>query len=196
VQHGGEEKTDAHLANTGSHLIRWHTQVNAQGLEYIGAAAMRGDGAVAMLGHRNAGCGHHKAGGGRDVETARTIAAGTDDVHQHLTGGGIDAGVDKGGFFTHHLDRTDDLIDGLAFHAQPGDERSNLSSGRLTAHDLLHHPDHFRFAQVLKGDNLGDRFSNHGSTSSSHKKIMGGCEAGVHTQAGENYAAGYCPARS
>ena len=54
--------------------------LDAERGERVGGAGARGQRAVAVLGDRHAAAGDDEGGAGRDVERARAVAAGADDV--------------------------------------------------------------------------------------------------------------------
>ena len=60
--------------------VRRHLDVDAQGLEHVGAAALARDRAVAVLGHGHARPGDDESGGRGDIERMRHVAAGAAGV--------------------------------------------------------------------------------------------------------------------
>ena len=59
---------------------------DAERVEHVGRAGLRGDGPVAVLGDGHAGRRDDERGGGRDVERAAAVAAGADDVDRSPSG--------------------------------------------------------------------------------------------------------------
>src|SRR5690606_8626491 len=130
------------LAHAAGHRLRAEVQLHPERLEDVGAAALGGGRAVAVLDHRHARGGHHDRGHGGDVHRAGPVAAGADDVHrvtvdahqprvlEHAAGQAVEFG--GGG----HLDLHGD--------AEGGD----LGAGGVVGHDLVHHPCGVGGAQV------------------------------------------------
>jgi len=159
VQSRGEEKAYADLADATADRIGAETEIHAQGLQNIGAAALAGDGTVAVLGHRHPGPGHDKGRGRGDVEGAGGVAAGAAGVHQHPV---IGKDRDRGGLFPHDHGRAADLGYGLALDPQGGEKSGDLGRGGLAAHDLLHDRDHLLFREIAADNQTGNGFPNHG----------------------------------
>ena len=135
---------------------------DAQGLEHVGAARLGSDGAVAVLGHRNARRRAYQRHGGGDIEGVESVAARAADVqnfsrlperfgqgHRHRAVAQL---IRQGS----HL--------GRSFAADgPGDEEigplADGLSGVSQGVDQSGHP--FR-AQFLTGGHRAGKFAEHG----------------------------------
>ena len=139
IFHGGmklgrEHEADADLLNGGGNLLGRDVEIDAEGRENIGTAALGGSGAVAVLGNFTpCACEDERSGGG-DVEGVCTVAACADDVVNGF--GGIEFDFHRD--VTHGANRACDLGDGLAFHAQRGQIRTDLSGSCAACHDDSH----------------------------------------------------------
>ena len=58
----GEQKANANFGNATSYLLRFETDVDPSGLEYISAAALARHLSVAMFGDLGTGCGCDECG--------------------------------------------------------------------------------------------------------------------------------------
>src|SRR5690606_25655864 len=98
----------------------------------------------------------HRAGG--DVEGARAVAAGSDDVDQMAAVGDLDLARE----LAHHRGRTGDLAHRLLLHPQAGEDGRGHHRRDLPAHDLAHEVDHLVvedlavFDRALQGFLRGD----------------------------------------
>jgi len=99
--------------------------------QHIGRARLRGKGAVAVLGHGNAGAGDDEGRAGRDVVGAVVVAAGADDVDR--AGGRLHAvhlGAQRPG-------AAGKFLGGLAPHLQAHQEGAHLGRGGVArGHDV------------------------------------------------------------
>jgi hypothetical protein len=75
-----EQEAEAMFVQRRGCSLRGQPDRDAQGLQDIGRAGLRGDGAVAVLGDLGSGGGGDQAGGGGDVEGAAGVAAGAAGV--------------------------------------------------------------------------------------------------------------------
>jgi len=71
-----EEKSELMLPQTAGCVLRLQVDANAQRFEHVGASRLRGDGAVAVLGHGDPGGSRDDRHGRRDVERLQSVAAG------------------------------------------------------------------------------------------------------------------------
>ena len=75
-----EEKGEMMLAQGARGLVRGEFHRDAEGLEHVGAAGLGSDGAVAMLGHRDARRGADQCDGRGDIEGVEPVAARAADI--------------------------------------------------------------------------------------------------------------------
>ena len=87
-----------------------------------------------MLGDRQAGCGRDESDRRRDIEGARTVAAGAARVYE-----GAFPPFDRGGLLAHHLGESGYLVHRFALAAQGDQKPSNLCIGGVATQDLIHH---------------------------------------------------------
>jgi hypothetical protein len=128
---GREHETDARFADAARDLVRRQIDPDAECGQHIGRARARGQRTIAMLGDRNAGAGDDKRGARRDIERARSVAAGADDID------GIGRRAHAQHFRAHGRDRAGDLLDRLAAHAQRHEEAAHLRGSSFARHHLL-----------------------------------------------------------
>ena len=139
-----EHEADARLGDAAAHLGRGDVDGDAQRLEHVGAAALAGGRAVAVLGHGDAGAGGDDGGGGRDVEGPGVVAAGAAGVEDH-----VGVHLDLLGQRAHGARHADDLLGGLALDAQGAEEGGRLRVAGAAAHDLEQHVAGLVLAEVL-----------------------------------------------
>jgi hypothetical protein len=108
-----EHEADAGLADAERDLVRRKVDIDSKRGEHVGGAGFRRQRAIAVLGDRHAGAGDDQRGAGRNVERARSVAAGADHVD------GVGRRVDAHHLGAHRGDGAGNLVDGLAAHAQP-----------------------------------------------------------------------------
>jgi hypothetical protein len=128
--------------------------VDAQRLQHVGAAALAGHAAPAVLADLGARSRRHEHRAGGDVERVRAVAAGAHDVHQVRAVGH----VDLGGELAHHLRRGGDLANGFLLDAQAGDERGHHHRRQLAAHDHAHDLEHLVVEDLAVLDGALQRF--------------------------------------
>jgi hypothetical protein len=147
-----EEEADAALVDAGCDALRRKLDLDAQRGKHVGAAAARGDGAVAVLGHPRARRRGDEGGGGGDVEGVRQVAAGAAGVDQplvaHLHPPRAVAQGERG---------AGDLIGGLALHSQRDQEGRDQRVGRAAFEDPVDRLHHFVAREVLSFDRAADR---------------------------------------
>ena len=114
VQGGGVQEGEAVGAQRRGTGSGGERDGDAEGFEDIGRTALRGDGAVAVLGDRCSGGRGDQRGGGGDVEGAREIGPGAAGVDQESPFGLVEGDGRGGG--THGVDEAGDL--GGGFTAQ------------------------------------------------------------------------------
>ena len=107
-----EHEADPSLGDAARDPFRRQIDIDAERGKHVGSTRTRGQRAIAVLGDGHAGAGHNDRGAGGNVERARSVAAGADDVDR----------VGRRGYAqhlgAHRRDRAGDLIDRLAAHAQ------------------------------------------------------------------------------
>ena len=135
VEDGGVEEADAAFADAEGHLFGLEVDVDAEGLEDVGTAAVGADGAVAVLGDVDSGAGDDEGRDGGDVEGGEAVAAGAAGVDEELV---FELGVDAEDFGTHGAGEAVDLVGGLAFHFEGGEEGGQLGGGGLAFEDDGH----------------------------------------------------------
>ena len=156
VEHRRVEEADPGLAQAALDHVRPGLDVHAELLEHVRRAAVRADGAVAVLGDRRARAGGDERRRGRDVERVPRIAAGAAGV-EHDLGAGLDAARLR----AHDAGAAGDLLRRLALHAQRDDERRDLRRRRLAAHHLVHRLRALFGRQVPPLGQAADRLFNH-----------------------------------
>ena len=109
-------------------------ELEPERLEHVGGAARRAGGPVAVLRDACSGRGGDEAGCRRDVERARAVASGADDVDDVLA-----RGRDGHARAPTSPRRSRRSRRRLALHAQGDEEAADLRRRRLAAHDLAHH---------------------------------------------------------
>ena len=134
VQFDGEEEADADFVDAAPDLLRFQIEVDAEGSQHIGAAALAGGGAVAMFGDGDAGASGDEGDRCADVEGAGTVATGATGI-EHVAG---HRGRHLGGGFAHGAGATGDFVGGFAFHAQRHEVGADLGFGGAAGHDLPH----------------------------------------------------------
>ena len=154
----GEHKADADLLELFDDLSGGLVEVDAECFEAVGGTALRGGGAVAMLGDLDAGRGDDHGRRRRDVDAVRVIAARADDVeHVHRM-------FDLERVVAHGHGRARDLIDGLGLRAlrrERGEVGGILYLRRLAVHDLVHDGAGLIIGEVLFTDDFLNGFLDH-----------------------------------
>ena len=151
---GCEHKTHALFGDALGYLRGRQVDVQAQGFEHVGAAALAADAAPAVLADFGASSGRHKHGAGRDIEGVRTVAAGAHNVHQVR----LVRHLNLGGKLAHHLRSCRDLADGFLLDAQAGNECGHHHRRHLAGHDLAHQVQHFVVEDFAVLDGALQRF--------------------------------------
>ena len=146
VEGGREAEGDAGLLGHLGHPLGGQVQPDAERLEHVGAAGLRGGRPVAVLDDLRARPGGHDRGHGGDVHAHRPVPAGADDVEQPP------GYVDRGAGGVHRVGQAGDLVDGLALGLEPDREPGDLGGGRLAGEDLPHRPAGLLGGQVGAGD--------------------------------------------
>ena len=130
---GRMEEGEAVVAEGFGGLGGGEVDGDAERLEHVGGAGLRGDGAIAMFGDRRSSRRGDEGCGGGDVEGAGVVAAGA-------------AGVDKAGAFgvgegergsvgAEHVDEAGDLGGSFAAGGEGSEKCGNLEFGRLLGED-------------------------------------------------------------
>ncbi len=156
VEHRRVEESDPGFAQAALDHAGPGLDVHAELPEHVRRAAVRADGAVAVLGHGRARAGGDERGGGGDVERVPRIAAGAAGVEHDLR-----AGLDAPRLLAHDPGAAGDLLRRLALHAQRDDERRDLRRRRLAAHHLVHRLRALFGGQVPPLAQPADRLFNH-----------------------------------
>ena len=91
-----EEKDITQLLHGAAQFFGRRGQVDPERGQQVGAAAFRGDAAVAVLHHRHAGAGQHQRHQAGDIESAHVVAARADDV-DGLRRPRLQAGIERQG---------------------------------------------------------------------------------------------------
>jgi hypothetical protein len=144
MQERGKQKTDTRLIDAARDSLWRQVDAYAKRLHDIRAPAKARDAPVSVFGDSHTCAGNHKCRGRRDIKGSGCIPSGTAGVDKHLAiGAGErradgDLGVNRGGFRAHHLGKPNELIHGLAFHAQSRQECGNLGVSGFAGHDLVH----------------------------------------------------------
>ena len=119
VDRGREEKTHADFFDGTSCGFRREIHANAEGFEHFSGSAMRADRAIAVFRDAHSRARHYESGRGRDIERAASVAAGAAGIDQRLIGWKIAAVRENWrGVTAHYRGEADQLVHGLAFHAQ------------------------------------------------------------------------------
>ena len=129
---------------------RGQVEPDAERLEHVGRAGLRGGRAVAVLDHARAGAGGDDRRHGGDVDRHRPVTARADDVEQPA------GHRDRVGRGEHRRGDAGDLLDRLALGAQRHDEAGELDGGRRAGEDLVHGPSRLLGRQVATGDQRGE----------------------------------------
>ena len=148
VVRDGKQEADAHFRDAAPHLLRRDFKLHASGFEHVGAAALAGHAAVAVLGDVSAGGGGHEGRGGGDVEALRpTAAAGAAGVHEvrhvhlHLGGDGAHGGGGAG-----------DLCGGFAAGGKGGEDAADLGGCGFAGEDEVEDGGGLGLRKRLAGD--------------------------------------------
>ena len=148
MEHRGEAERDADLRQHVDELGRRDVQPDADLLEDVGRATGAGRGPVAVLDDRDSRAGDHHGRHGRDVDGARAVAAGADDVD--------DATLDLHGrgVAIHGVDESLHLRLRLALAAESDGESGDLGRSGVAGQDLVHRPRGGRDVEVVPRDEL------------------------------------------
>ena len=116
-----EEEPDPALLDASGHRFRRKLDLDAQRGQHVGAAALRRDRAVAVLGDARATRRGDERGGSRDVERVRCVAARAAGIDQAIL-----RDFHPRGARAQRLCGAGDLVRRLPFHAQRNQERRHL----------------------------------------------------------------------
>ena len=154
----GEHEADANLLELLDDFSGRLVEVDAERFEAVGGTALRGSGAVAVLGDFDACCGDDHGRSRRDVDAVRVVAARADDVeHIHRM-------LDLERMVAHGHGRARYLIDCLCLRALRRERREVggiLDLCRLAVHDLIHDGVGFVVSEILFADDLLNGFFDH-----------------------------------
>ena len=129
-----EQEAEAELVDRALDARGRQLEPEAERLQDVRRARGRRDRAVAVLGHACARGGRDQRRGCRDVDRARSVAAGAGRVDEVLA-----RRPDLEHVRAHRLRAAGDLLDRLALHPESDEERADLRRRRLALHHLVHH---------------------------------------------------------
>ncbi len=132
---------------------------DAEGLEHVGGAALRGQRAISVLGHHATARGDQDRGERGDIDRAGAITAGPAGVDAVLAARALECH----GAAAHRGRGADQLVDRLALGAQGDEEAADLGVGRLPVHDLTDHLGHLGARQMLAGERVRDAANDRGA---------------------------------
>ena len=141
---GRKHEPDAAFVYAAANLLRGNRNIDAGGLEHVGAARVAGGGTAAVFRHTHPGGAGNQGAGGGDIEQAGAVTAGTDGVHHRP---GLD--LDPGRQLAHDHGGAGELLDCLALDGERHQEGADLRRRRLAAHDHLHHRLHLFARQAV-----------------------------------------------
>ena len=157
MERGREAKSHARLHDTAAHPLWPEHDVNAERLKHVGASTAAGRGPVAMLCDSQARARGHERRGGRDVEGAGAVAAGTAGIDR------LDRERQRCGMRPHRIDKAGHLLHGLSLRTEGDHNTRDLHGSCLTGHDLVHHFARLGPIQGLATEQVLDRFAeSHG----------------------------------
>src|SRR6185437_15293223 len=113
-----EQETETRPIQNLARFERGEVEPRTKRFEHVSRAALRGEGAVAVLDDWKSAGGGDDSGSGRDVDRAREVAAGAAAVGEQAARRG-----EMPGGRTQRLCCADQFFRGFAFHPK-GDERS------------------------------------------------------------------------
>ena len=157
-----EQEREVYLFDGPGRGLWGQVHRDAQGLEHVGAARLGGDGAVAVLGHRNARRRAHQRHRGGDIEGVEPVAARAADVQdfprlpERLAQGYCHRTVAQLTRQGSHLGRS------FATNS-PGDEKIGpLAHGLSGVSQSVNQSGHSFRAQFLAGGHRAGKFAEHG----------------------------------
>ena len=121
---------------------------DAQRFEHVGAARLRSDGAVAVLGHRHPGGGGDEGDGGGNVKCVEPVAACSANV-QNLTGAGFGIQGRGNGFVAQRAGEGGDFRNAFPFARQRCEEFRLDRRGKIRVGQGFHRARHLRVGQRL-----------------------------------------------
>jgi hypothetical protein len=117
----------------------------AERFNNVGAATLRRNRTIPVLGYSNASGGDNKGSCGRNVEAAADVAPGSASIDERLAFGASDLcadgclRTDARCFAAHDSCEAGQLIDRFALHSERREQRSYLRVCALPGHDLFEH---------------------------------------------------------
>lgn len=114
-----------------------------------------------MFGDANASAGDSESGCGGNVERARAIAAGAARVDNRPRRRAMARREERPGVATHGASETDQLVDGLALHAQSDEQAGDLRVGGGSGENVLHHGFGASGVEMAAGGERFERFVDH-----------------------------------
>jgi hypothetical protein len=160
-----KQKADADLGDQARRLFRRPVDGNAERLQHVGAAALRGGRPVAVLGDRDAGAGGDQRRRGREVEAAGAVAARTGRVEH-----GLEGERQRHGARLQRGRRADQLLDRLALDAQPDQEAGDLRFGTLLVDQEPDRLRHLLAGQILAVGDFFQQLDQHQEPRGSREK--------------------------
>ena len=148
-----EKKGEMTFTQRTRRLDRRQIDPDSQGIEHVRAADLRGDGPVAMLGHRHARGGAQNCHGGRYIEGVHPVAAGADHV-EDAARAGLRVHRRLHGLFTQRAGERGDFFNGFTL---PGERRQKIRldrRGDSFVHQLSDREPHLILGQRFRGGKL------------------------------------------
>ncbi len=147
----GKQERDPGLRHQPLGLGGRQVDRNSERLEHVRSPARRGRRPVPVLDHPGPGGSRDDSAHRGDVDRARSVAAGTDQIDQAA------GDADRRGVLEHRLGEAADLRDGLALHPQGDPEARDLGGRGRAVHDLVHRPGRLVRREGLPLDQRADQ---------------------------------------
>ncbi len=173
-----EEESDADPFDCGGDSLGREIDAHAEMLEDVRRAAARADRAIAVFGDAHARARNDERCGGRNVERARSVAAGAAGVDERLIRDAQMTGENRRSVAPHGRREADQFVDRLALHAQAGEERGNLRIGGEPGEDILHRGLGLGAGKVFIRDDFFERFVDHRSSGRERIRLIASMDAG------------------
>ncbi len=165
------EKSEAVLTQRARGLLGRKIDGDAERLQHVRAAGLRGDGAIAVLGDGDARGGAENRGGGGDVERVQSVAAGAAHIEDLAGARGV---IERHGHghCAQRVGEGGDLLRRLAFAGERA-EKIRLYFGRDGFGDKLRHGvAHLIVGQGCAAHELAGQFAEHGGSLDSKRKVQ------------------------
>lgn len=151
-----EQESDSRLVDRPGDLLGIEADVDSKRFEHVGRAATARDGAVAVLGDRQARSGRDQRSRRGDIEGRSSVAARAAGVDKPL--GGCFPGRDWHCARAHGAGEASDFGRGFALHPQGGQECRGQGRCRVAAQDVKHRRVGLVFGQILSVGGPMQRF--------------------------------------